>query len=407
MSTETNPGSVAATAAVSTSPAAEAAKAAMPAANTIEHYAELARRSIMREGDQPAATPDSAVAKPAVEAELKPAEEGQAASTESAAEELPAAEGEPSVAESTPAEEQPGSDADEAEPTADEQANWSEGEKRLYKALKRERADRKEAKKQTAELKSVVDQLQAKLATPPVGDPSKPATGADGDRQQAQTSTAAPVVAGLAACQDLASVDALVTQASSTETAAFTLLNKVDSDRAGVDKTLQQHRVTHIGGVPVAEASNEQVRDYLTSAYTGARETVVQADTRRAFIRNRETNWMQAASVMPQINDVKSPEFAAIAGILKSPELRNRVDGPIQAVRLLLGDRAMTQTLLASAKPAAKPKAAVVKAAPGAPRTSVAALPQQTEATAIADRVAKGTATLEDMKKYARALVKA
>lgn len=374
-----------------------AAAPAVPAEpTTLADFAEAARRSMAEEhpANQPsaAATPDAAVA-PEPGLESPPDPNAPPAPADPAAPD-------PAIADPDPAEEP---DA----PTADEQALWTDGERRLYGALKKERQESKTARAETRDLKSKLEAIEARLANPPAV--AAPANGQPAPDPAVQPAAATPSVShgSLSDCTSFEAVDARVTQAAATEAMAVRLQNQLTRNGVeGVAAALKQQGITQIGGVPVAELDANAVGQFLDSVYEGTRATQAAAAPRKQFIATMDRQWQAAAQIMPEINDIKSAAHRNVQQLLQTnPSLRANANWPMVAVKLMLGEAAVA----AKVKPAAPAPAVppptvkvVVKPAPGAPRRTSAALPQGNAMDAIKARIDNGTATMADVQAYAR-----
>ena len=349
--------------------------AAATAPTTLNDFAELARQSIA--GEVPA-TPSA-----------DPAPTGQEPSP---------AEPAPDPAEPTPTE--PTEPA--ADPTAEEMAGWTEGEKKMHGALVKERTESREARAELREMKEQLAEIQKQIKTPQAqpAEPAAPVT-------QAPT---VPVTGNaLADCNNFEAVDARVLQAATTAAQAMNLQNALN--RHGVEPVLAKLKasgVEQINGNPIDEASADEVGEFLAAVYEGASVTQAQAPIRKNWLVQNQQSLAAAAQIVPELNDVNSPAYkAAIKLVQDNPLLRHRADWPVVVAKLYLGEQAFNakaKPAPAAGKPAVKP---AVKAAPGAPRTSVAALPQPAANGALAKKIADGTASLAEVQQYALAGVHA
>jgi hypothetical protein len=355
--------------AVAATPAPVAA-AAEPA--TLNDYAELARKSLT--GELPAS--------PA----LEPADSGPEPSPEPTA---------PEPAE--PASTEPPATGDE--PTADEMANWTDGEKRLHGALQKERTESKEARAAVRELKTKLAELESKLT-------NRPASQAAPETPAAQPPPVATTGEMLADCHTFEAIDARVQQAATYKAEAARLQNVLN--RNGTEPVVERllaKGVTAINGVPVAEASPDQIGDFLATVYEGAELTQAQAEPRKQWLVQNQHNLVEAVKRVPELNDANSEAFKAAQRIMAAnPALRQRADWPVVIAKLYLGERIFnTQPTpaapAATAKPAVKPAA---KPAPSAPKVSVAALPNPPANEALAAKLANGTASLAEVQAYTR-----
>ena len=117
-----------------------------------------------------------------------------------------------------------------------------------------------------------------------------------------------------------------------------------------------------------------------------------------------------AVQILPALGDGNSPEFKAVAQMVReNPLLRNRADWPIVVTKQYLGAQAFDKltkpaaaTATATATPPPKPTA---KAAPGAPRKATASMPAADANAAIRAKLANGTATLAEVQQLARSMV--
>lgn len=299
-------------------------------------------------------------------------------------------------------------DTEDAEPTAEEQATWTEGEKRLYGALKKERQARKEARaesKQTREsmdaLKQEMDGLKAKLQPDPNAAPTP--------------EPAAPVASGaLGDCHTFESVDARVTQAATTEAFAMRLQTALSKQGAApVVEALKQKGITQIGGVPVAEIGDEGLSEFLTTVYEGARITQTQADPRKRFLVNQATAWQEAVKLVPELADAKSDRakrFVQMAN--ENPAVRSMgANWPVVLAYQVLGrEAAVAKGAPAPAaapaiKPTPTPPPAATRQVPAAPRATPPTPPKKNDYEQAAEKLANGTATLADITRMAKAAI--
>lgn len=273
-------------------------------------------------------------------------------------------------------------------------ANWTEGEKKLHGALVKERAERKEARKQLREMEQKLADLTAKLTTnAPKAEPTGPA---------AEPSNAPSALDGLADCKTFEEVDRRVVAAAATESQAVRLQQMLN--RNGVEavaEKLKASGVTSIGNTPIDEASADDIGDFLAAVYEGSRMTQAQANVRKDWIVKNNQSVERATQIIPELNDKASPAYQfALQTALENPTLLRNPNWPITVAEMWLGRQAFTAKTSRPAAPAA-PKAAPKPAAPGAPRTSVAALPQVSARDAVAEKIANGTATLQEVQAYA------
>lgn len=352
--------------------------AAAPAPSTLNEFAELARKSLA--GELPAAPASAA------------AESGQEPS--------------PELAAVIPAEPAPelSPDATGDEPTAEEKAAWTAGEIKLHGALVKERAESKVARQEARELKAKQAELESKInaLTAPKAEPTVPA---------AQPSPVSNTGSALSDCQTFEAVDARVLQAATTESQAVRLQNMLN--RNGVEPVaakLLASGVDKINGIPTAEASADDIGEFLAAVYEGSRTAQAQAVPRKNWLAANHKSLADAVEFLPALRDPNSPEFAhARTMVSQNPLLRNRPDWPMLVVKNLLGTKALEALVKPAATPAAAPvKVAVAtakKAAPGASKNSIGALPVNNGSDVIAAKMKNGTATLAEVQEYTRAKV--
>ena len=290
------------------------------------------------------------------------------------------------------------------------------------RALKAEREARKAAKAETRELKARLAELEAQVAAPPANEP--PAANEPTPEPAAQPVAAAPTPSvatpALADCHTFEAVEARGLAAVNTENLVVGLQTKLArNDVAGVVAELAANGVQKLDNVPLAEATPEALTDFLQSALAGAKLTQAQMAPRQRFIAVQNQSWQAAAQVLPAMNNVKSPEYQAIAQFVQAnPVVKSMPNWPQIAVKLLLGERAFNAKgapAPAAAKPGAKPAAIrpapatvpapvapALRAAPGAPSTSASALPASKRSDELSALIASGKATLAQVDEYAR-----
>lgn len=304
---------------------------------------------------------------------------------------------------------------DEPEVPADEQANWTEGEKKLYGALQKERTKRKEARAKNRELEDRLQTLETRLNTPPAQpEPSAPTA-----------APAAPVASPiLADCNTLEAVEARATQAATTEAQVLRMQNALhrQGGREAVIEQLTAQGVREVGGTPIADATEEHLGDFLVGVYEGARMTQMQAEPRKRFLFQQAASWEQATKDMPELRDPKSARAQAAREIIAAaPWLqRQGPNWPAVLVTQILGQEARaakagpapraqaapaTPAATPSPAPAAPPAGPVTRPLPGTPTNAAAALPQTNEYDAASARVRNGSASLADVQLMAKAAI--
>lgn len=360
-------------------PVTPAPVAAAAAPQTLNDYVELARKDIANE--QPASpAPD-------------PQATGQEPSPEAAAPD-------PAEPSSETVESPEATEGDE--PTEADMANWTEGEKKLHGALVKERAESKEARAKNRELEARLAEIEKQLnpdKTPPV-EPAAPVA-------PAATSS----VAALNDCQTFEDVDAKVAEAANTELKATRLQNMLN--RNGVEPVAERllaEGVKEINGKPVTEADADEIGDFLAAVYEGSKLTQAQAPLRKTWLAHNQQSLQQAVQLVPELNDANSAAYkAAVAIVSQNPQLRSRADWPVVVAKLWLGE----QVIAAKSKPApaapakAAPARPAARPAPGAPRTSTAALPNPSKRDALSAKIAAGTASMDEVQEYARGSIAA
>lgn len=367
-------------------PVAPAPVATATEPSTLNDYAELARKHIAGEVEvrlpvtaAPASAPVVAGQEPSpATPEIAPAEPASNEATQPA---------EPTTEEPSPAD----------------VANWTEGEKKLHGALVKERQANKDARTETRELKVKQQELENKInaLTASKAEPLTPA---------AQPPALPSNVGLLGDCNTFEAVDARVNAAAATESQANRLQNMLN--RNGVEpvaEKLKASGVTEIYGTPIAEASADQVGDFLAAVYEGARTTQAAAATRKTFLVNSQTSLARALVILPDLKDSTSDAFKATSRIMQeNPLLRNRADWPEVLVKQYLGEQLFNEKskpapVIATLPPVAQPR----RPAPSAPRTSTSALPAANAGDAITRKMADGTASLAEVQEYARGKVAA
>ena len=346
-------------------PVSPAPVAAASEPSTLNDYAALALKSLSEDPASPAAEPAAPVNEPSPEATAE-------APAEPTSEEI-----------DSPLE---------AEQPADDMANWTEGEKKLHGALVKERQANKEIRAELREMREALAKLQSQ--------PAKPATEAEPQSPAEPAPSAPSAPALLQDCHTFEQVDAKAAQAAQTEAQAMRLQNILN--RNGVEPVIERLKaggVDAINGTPIAEASADQIGDFLAAVYEGAKLTQAEAPQRKTWLTQNQQSLMQAVQIVPELNDAKSEAFKAAQRLVQqNPLLRNRADWPVVVAKLYLGEQAFNQKAQPKTAPKAAPAKPVLKPAPSAPRTSTAALPQASSVDTIRQRIANGTATLAEVQ---------
>jgi len=361
-----------ATGSATPAPVAEA-----PALQTLEDYARYAAQAL--DGN---ATPPSTATPPNPEAAI----------------ESPAAD-EGTVEPTAPP---PVADGEDAEVTPEEQANWTDAERRIYGALQKERQKRKDAREESRLLREQVDELKGKL-TPATKPEAAPPT----DAAPASPSASVPVTEQpLGDCMTFEAIDARAMQAARAEAQVLKLQQTLA--RKGAEQAaaaLAEQGVTHIGNTPVAEATDDQIGDFLSGVYEGARVTQTAAPARKQFLVQQAQSFEGAKKLVPELTDPKherAQRFVAITQ--RNPWLRSLgPQWPEVAATYLLGEEAKARAVTPP-KPAAPPPLTPTptqRTAPAAPRTSAGGAPRRTELDGIRERISGGNASANDMQRYA------
>jgi hypothetical protein len=382
-----------ATAASAAKPEATPAAATTPAAKvpvTLADYTERAITSMIAE-PKPAAEPAPAAPTPGQEP--------------SPATEPPAAE----PTQEPPKTEPAADELEEPEVPEAEQAAWSDGEKRIYGALKKEREARKAAKAELKAEKAEREKLAAK-----VEELSKPKTEAD-----KPPSAAATEIPGqpLAHTKSFEEVDAQVAEANRVELLTHDLQQQLGQDRAAVIATLTAEGVKEINGKPVAEADDRELGDFLSNAYKGARQTQNAAQPRKVYLSQQLASAQEAVKLIPALNDVKSPEHKRFAAIIAAnPAFRAAgPNWPKTVAIYMLGERAVPKPGAAAPAPKTEtpppkvePKKPVIvppvptRQNPGAPGKSAAAIPSPSETEKARAKIHGKGASLADVQAMAK-----
>jgi len=368
-------------------PAPQTAAPSAPAANPLatpadfDRYAALAITANLTPPPEPAAAP---AVPPGPES---PPVEQQVAVSES-----------PAPAATVPADEDP-------EPSAEVLASLNDAGKR---ALQAEREARKEARAKVKELEAKVAELQAKNTPPADATIATPPNPPAADPAAAPTDT--PSVPGaLANCRTFDQVDASTMQAVRDKSLATKLILKMSAgDKPAVLEALKAQKVANIDGTPLDDATDAQISELLVNVQTGCEVTLQQAPLRKAELAREANSFIEAGKILPGLNDPKSAAWKAFATyVQQNPTVRNL--GPAWPQMVAEGvahrlSRSSPGTVTATTPPPAAAPAPVPptpRSAPGAPRTSVAALPKKSEREEIVERLNNGTATTKDMDRYA------
>lgn len=312
-----------------------------------------------------------------------------------------------------PAETSPTADTeDETEPSAEAQAAWSEGERRIHAALVKERTNRKAAREENASLKERLAALEAKINTPaePAPSPSEPAPPA---------SSPTPSVPGsLAACRTFDQVDASVMQAVNHKALATELIMNLSSGEVEpVREALKAQGVTRIGHTPIDDATPQEVGRLLVSVQSGCERTIHQAPARKAELGAEAVSFVEAGKILPGLTTKNSEAQKMFINFVNTtPNVRNLGPNWPELVaegcaNRLARAKATATNGHANGNGAANgngvihqstnPPFPAPRSAPSAPRTSAAVVPRKSEKDEIVSRIHAGTASMKDMDRYA------
>ncbi len=372
------------------SPAATAAPApSAPAPLTSVKDAVERAIATARASEPQAPTPVEPQATPAETAQESPAVDAASASPET----VPATE--PETSPESP-ETEPAAELSEEETGADPE--------KLLSALRKERALRKELKQQLKEAKAGTPEVQA-LQTRLAELEAKLSTKAEPQPAPVNVPVTPPPT--LADCESIEAVNARVMLAAEAESLATNLrLALAKNDVPSVVQRLEAEGFKTVAGVPVAEASEQQLDALLSTLYANARRTIAGAEVRKTQLVQQGASAGRAMELIPELKDAKSDatkQFWAIAE--QNPWLKQAgPNWPEVIATQMLGLRA--KAAKAATRPAAAPapKEPIVpkRATPGAPKTSTAALPPTNEIEALRAKQKAGTATMEDMLRLQR-----
>lgn len=318
----------------------------------------------------------------------------------------PPATSESPVAPAAPAAPPPSDPPDDVpEPTPEELAQLNEPGQR---ALKAEREKRRAAREELKTLRAGLERLIATPA-PPNPDPDPAAAVPSTPEATPATPPTPPAVpANLAQCRTFDQVDAAVLQATQTQALTHELMLALSAgDRETVIQRLTEQNVKAIGETPVAEASDAQLRQLVVNAHTGCSLTIAQAGQRKETLRREALSFTEAQKILPGLGQANSAEHKAFAAYLQQyPGVRNL--GPNWPQMVAEGVAHRLGRTAASVPPVAVPGLPVVTAtapaprsAPGAPRTSTAAVPARNQLDTLREKIASGQASDKDMRLYA------
>lgn len=302
--------------------------------------------------------------------------------------------------------------AEDAEPSAEVLASLNESGRR---ALQSEREKRKEARTKLAEALAEIERLKAVQPQPSNVVPLAPLNGVPPAATQAPVQSAPPsaVPQELAACQTFEAVDACAMQAVRQEAMAMQLNTVLVTEgvQAVVDR-LKANGVETFRGIPVEQLTGGQLAGQLSSTLEQARLTQLAAGQQKQNLADQSRSFADALQMVPEIRDPKSARGQQFAAILNAnPRIRELGSNwPVLLAQQILGMEAVrTRTATTpSLQPQPVPAAVTpLASAPGAPRTSVAAVPQPTELDTIRSRVTSGRASEADMSRYAAMQVRA
>lgn len=377
----------------STAPSAVATPNPPSVPATADDFAALASLSLARNAEPPPPAPAPAAAPESPAAIESPATAPAAtvATTETPVE--PAAPSAPVAPD------------EDAEPSAEVLASLSDAGKR---ALQTERERRKEARAESRVLRERLEALEKQFATK-TPEPIAPATPPS---EPAPT----PSVQGapLADCNTFEAVDARAMQAIKQEALAMRLNSVLVTE--GLPAVVEQFKangIEKLGAKTIDEVTAPEMARFLADKFESAREIQVSAEPRKQYLLAQAQSWQSAGKLVPEITDPKHPRAQKFAAIVNgNPWLRAQgPNWPMIAAKYLLGDESATKTITTAqppstaagngvpALPVSPPPAP--KSAPGAPRNSAAAIPKPNEADELAAKLANGTATPDEMNRYA------
>ena len=292
------------------------------------------------------------------------------------------------------------------DPTPEELALLNEPGQR---ALKAEREARKAAKTESRALKAKLAELEAKLAAPPAPvEPEAPTT----TLPSATPSVATPA---LADCNTFAEAEARGLAAAQTEARVIGLQNVLQyQGPEAVAAKLAELGVANIGGRPVAEATPEQLAGFLSTTLAGTKMTQLQVEPRKRFIAQLGTAYQQAVKIVPEMADATSPVHKQLAAfVAANPVVKSDPRWPLLVAKLYLGELAWAAKNKSAPTPPPAPRTIVpaantipipivppLRAAPGAPARSSAALPPSNRLAELSEKINSGKATLKEVDEY-------
>jgi hypothetical protein len=291
----------------------------------------------------------------------------------------------------------PGPD-DEAEPTSEEQARWTEGERTLHGALVKERQKRKEARQESASLRDRLAALEARVpAEPAAGAPPPPAA-------------PIPIPQSIAECQTIEQIEARVAQANANQAKVLHLntllsLNQTDA----VVEALKADGVKELNGAPLEDAEPAALSGLLAKAYEGCLMTQTAAEPHKRYLLGQAQSMVEATRLIPELKDPTSARARKFVAIVHTNPLVRQMGAhwPQLVARQVLGEESESRLTTATATAPPAPPAPPTRPLPGAPRTSVPALPHTSEADAAQARIKAGAGTMEDLKLVSRAALRA
>jgi hypothetical protein len=185
-------------------------------------------------------------------------------------------------------------------------------------------------------------------------------------------------------------------------------------NRNGVEPVVERllaSGVENINGTPVADASADQIGEFLATVYENTEAIKAQAPIRKDWLVQNQQHLLTAVKAVPEFADPNSAAFkAGLRIVQENPALRARADWPVVVAKLFLGEQGFDSKMKPQAAPVPTPKPAprpTAKPAPGAPKNSVAALPQAGGNDALKAKMANGTATKQEVQEYTRSFIAA
>lgn len=285
----------------------------------------------------------------------------------------------------------------------------SESEQRIHGALQKEREKRREARAELKAVREELESLKQQLLTPKPAEPPQAAP-ADGTPAPA-TPPPATALPGdpLADCTTFDQVDARAMQAASLEARVMRMQTQLSRDGVeAVKAALTAEGVKDLRGVPLAEADDAQVGDFLARVYEGARLTQVAAEPRKRFLSAQENAFQQARQLVPELADAKSERAREFDAFVKQNPWLPMLGAhwPLVASTYLLGLVEVKKLTAKGNGKAATPAPPVARpapaaAAPAAPTRTASPLPKASETDELATLIKSGTATAADVARYA------